>query len=243
MKNNIKGFTLIELSIVIVIIGLIVSGIVGGQSLLKQAQLRSVVSESSQYKQALASFKLEYNGLPGDFKRASMYWPSAVNGDGDKKILYAGFINETIRAWKHLSLSGLVPGSYDWSVGDSNFTPNQELPASKYNGGTWWLRYQPSSVLYQEKEGNFIEFSAIQTGGFPIIPGAEIVTASEAHSIDIKIDDGLADEGDILTLRSASGNIRNVANACVTESWTEDLSSYVLTDENVTCRMLFRFPF
>ncbi len=45
IRSNLKmGFTLIELSIVIVIIGLIVAGIIGGQSLVRQAKVRPIIT-------------------------------------------------------------------------------------------------------------------------------------------------------------------------------------------------------
>ena len=73
-ENNIihqEGFTLIELSIVIVIIGLIVAGVVGGQTLVLQAKIRSQISDFNKYKIAYNTFQLEYNAIPGDFNQAS----------------------------------------------------------------------------------------------------------------------------------------------------------------------------
>ena len=58
-----KGFTLIELSIVLVIIGLIVVGVLAGSSLTQSARLRSIVSEYNEIKLSLASFNLRYNAI------------------------------------------------------------------------------------------------------------------------------------------------------------------------------------
>lgn len=95
-RDKQQGFTLVELSIVIVIIGLIVAGIVGGQTLVKQAQLRSVYADANKYKVAINAFKLEYNQLPGDMDNAHDYWPGCnsgataaqCNGNGNKLIVY-----------------------------------------------------------------------------------------------------------------------------------------------------------
>jgi prepilin-type N-terminal cleavage/methylation domain-containing protein len=56
-----KGFTLIELSIVLVIIGLIVGGVLGGRELVKQAELRKVLKEAEQFKTAANAFRAKYN--------------------------------------------------------------------------------------------------------------------------------------------------------------------------------------
>ena len=62
-----SAFTLIELSIVLIIIGLLVAGITGGASLIKSAQLRSVMSEARGYNVAVNSFVVQYDELPGDY--------------------------------------------------------------------------------------------------------------------------------------------------------------------------------
>ncbi len=67
--NNKKAFSLIELSIVLIIIGLLVAGITGGQSLIKSAKMRTIVTEIRNYEQALNSFYLLKGYLPGDIKR------------------------------------------------------------------------------------------------------------------------------------------------------------------------------
>lgn len=118
MRN--KGFTLLELAIVIVIIGLIVAGISAGQSLVSAAKARSVISESEQYKLAFNNFRLQYghNSFPGDFDQANSYWPGCgvgaaeadCNGDGDSLISRSSTADdsEQLRAWQHLSLAGLI---------------------------------------------------------------------------------------------------------------------------------------
>ena len=73
MKKDL-GFTLVELSIVIVIIGLIVGGVTAGQSLVEAAKMQSQISELRKYEVAFNIFKLEYDAIPGDFSQASDYW-------------------------------------------------------------------------------------------------------------------------------------------------------------------------
>ena len=64
--NNLFAFSLIELSIVLIIIGLLVVGIIGGQSLIESAKARNFINEVNSWKQALYTFKAKYNRLPGD---------------------------------------------------------------------------------------------------------------------------------------------------------------------------------
>lgn len=111
------GFTLIELSIVIVIIGLIVAGVVGGQSLVNQSKLRSQIAEFDKYKIAYNAFKLEYDAIPGDFNDASSYW-GVSDGNGDRRINSPSThghlpASENMKFFEHLSQAGLLPQSYN----------------------------------------------------------------------------------------------------------------------------------
>ena len=121
MKN--KGFTLIELSIVLVIIGLLVAGVIGGQSIVRSAQLRSVATEVQGIKTSLNTFKDYYDALPGDMDNAIDYWGAAhatpstckftvgtgtqtCNGDGlghvNRQTDASNDTYEMFRFWQHL---------------------------------------------------------------------------------------------------------------------------------------------
>src|ERR1700735_3876394 len=66
-----NGFTLIELSIVLVIIGLIVGGVLVGQDLIRAAEIRATISQIEKYNTAVNTFRGKYNGIPGDLTYAS----------------------------------------------------------------------------------------------------------------------------------------------------------------------------
>lgn len=72
-----SGFTLIELSIVLVIIGLIAGGILVGQTLIHQAQVNKVITDLQKYMRAAQTFRTKYDALPGDFANATQVWGTA----------------------------------------------------------------------------------------------------------------------------------------------------------------------
>jgi len=133
MQN--RGFSLLELSIVLVIIGLIAGGIVAGSSMIRAAELRSVITERQQYQTAIHTFRDKYLGLPGDLKNATAFWgaepvancpgdestPSTTtatcDGNGDNRVDWgdsfpAGTGGESHRFWQHLANAELISGSY-----------------------------------------------------------------------------------------------------------------------------------
>ena len=67
------AFTLIEISIVLVIIGLIVGGVLVGRDLIRSAELQTIITDKNKYITAVNTFRTKYNELPGDMKTATTY--------------------------------------------------------------------------------------------------------------------------------------------------------------------------
>jgi len=192
-----KGFTLIELSIVLVIIGLITAGIIGGQSLIHSAQIRSVISDVDRFRVAIATFEMQYDSLPGDLRNAKEYWldpacmddgANTCDGDGD------GFINsdtgsgywEHSRFWEHMSLAGLILGEYK---GDGNSVAGEVTPESRMGNKVHYkIQQYDYGTSYFNKQGIIIWFSKNTN------PNGS-VSARDASLIDKKIDDGIPREG------------------------------------------------
>lgn len=82
MKKNHSGFTLVELSITLVIIALIVGGVLAGQSIILSAKNMKGVQSINQLQTSVNAFKLRYNCLPGDCANAANYFPGAISGSG-----------------------------------------------------------------------------------------------------------------------------------------------------------------
>ena len=134
-----RGFSLVELSIVLVILGLLTGGILAGQSLIRSSELRALSTEYSRYISAANIFRDKYFALPGDMANATSFWGGAdanptfnatcqaistgslpansgtatCNGNGDGIIHTVGSsYSETFRYWQHLANAGLIEGNY-----------------------------------------------------------------------------------------------------------------------------------
>ena len=190
-----NGFTLIELSIVLIIIGLLVAGVVGGQSLIHQAKLRSVVVDINTHNTALNIFRLEYDYYPGDLPNATDYWPTqcvddgtnTCNGNGNGEIIDATG-SESIRVWQHLTLAGINQFSGTGLIG-SGYVAGDNVPGSAIEGGAF-LVY---SVGQWSTVANGVVFSG-NNSNHNFLGGA-VFTPPDAHSVDRKMDDGIPTSG------------------------------------------------
>ena len=120
-----KAFSLVELSVVLIILGLLIAGVVTGKKLVHQAELRKLVELADKYSVAANTFFSIYDALPGDITNASSYWSSCTtesgvpantcDGDGDGVIEYSN--HEDHRALQHMQLAEIVAdGEYDGSL-------------------------------------------------------------------------------------------------------------------------------
>ena len=83
MKNNQKGFTLVEIAIVLVIIGLLLGGILKGQEMIIQAKIKNAITDFSGVSAAYFGYQDRYRATPGDDPQATR-WTGASAGDGPK---------------------------------------------------------------------------------------------------------------------------------------------------------------
>jgi prepilin-type N-terminal cleavage/methylation domain-containing protein len=115
MKRNQAGFTLVEIAIVMVIIGLLAAGILKGQEMIAQAKIKSVMADFSGLTAAYDSYMDRYKAIPGNDPNAASRWAGATSGDGDGHV--SGLYNSTNPAdqsrlfWDDLRRAGFVAGS------------------------------------------------------------------------------------------------------------------------------------
>jgi prepilin-type N-terminal cleavage/methylation domain-containing protein len=250
-----RGFSLIELSIVLVILGLLTGGILSGQALIRASQLRAVTTEYQRYVTAVHGFRDKYFALPGDFNNATAFWTGAVtvNGNGDGNIVGSTTVasNETGYFWQHLALAGLVEGSYtpaDWTAINAPTTN----PKSKMQPATWSMRYVGpvttndsvvgtgggGQVVY---EGNYGNAFFLMSGLTLLTPSGGVLKAEEAWNIDTKLDDGKPGTGTVMSLESqgkatAGTGCGNTAPATTTQA----AAAYDLSNTSATaCSLVF----
>ena len=214
-----SGFTLLELSIVLVIIGLIIGGVTVGAELIRQAQLQSVAKDFQKYQTALQTFKLKYRYYPGDLPNAYGYWPGSgnnnqpcpsglgVNGNGDGKISSRNWINngEDSRAWQQLGLAGLIEGSLTGVYTASGIKWNTNAPESRISGAGYILSSDTTqdgtcALNTSGRTGNYVRLVSKGnvhglTGDAGNMGAGGAISAEEAFNIDTKLDDGLAQSG------------------------------------------------
>lgn len=215
--NNVKytsAFSLIELSIVIVIMGLLVSATMVGQGMIRSAELRGAISEIENFRVATDSFKGQYSALPGDLKNANSIWAATSSGNGNGKIDYESSVYEMFNAWEQLQLARMIDGNFD-GTGTTPSTAN--VPSSSYiTGGIYGLKYTNGATtteinltdsLGRALSGNYVVFGG--SGASETYPSIAILTPDDAKSIDSKIDDGTPDYGKVIGMDigvSGAGN-------------------------------------
>ena len=210
------GFTLVELSIVLVIIGLIIGGVLGGQELIRQSELRGVVNEMTSYARVINIFRLKYSALPGDFANAESYWGTSsggcpyntsngtetCNGNGNGLIETAG---EYYHAWRQLNDAGLIKDTLTGMSSPQDLSgirhdviglnvPPSIYPQMGYallNGTPGYI----SSWSYPTvRPGTFLYFATCCNSGTLNLDGGK-VNKADMKNIDAKMDDGQPDSG------------------------------------------------
>ncbi len=200
-----RGFTLLELSIALTIIGLLAGGIMAGQSILQHAHLRRVGDEYERYSRATVAFHDQYLAYPGDMSNATEFWPSAVPGNGNGLIDEAGGASatgEVYEYWRQLAFAGLVEGSYSGRSGPAaavDSRPDANVPISRFNGAGWSVHSMPAYFAGDASHaagnyGTYFAFGAVAPGQ----TDGPMMTPADLFDIDSKYDDGKPMTGKVI---------------------------------------------
>ncbi len=197
MRRYQSGFTLIEIAIVLVIIGLLLGGILKGQELISSARVRNLVSQIDGTKAAFFGFQDRYRALPGDFNLATTQIPNATqNGNGDGQIVGT----ESIALWDHLSHAGFINGTFVYAAVETNAT----TPRNPYGAFM--------QVIFDNVYQGTVATPATARHNLKTGPNIPVDILAE---IDRKIDDGNAETGTMRFSAYAAGGVAPVAGNCI----------------------------
>lgn len=262
--RKLQAFTLIELSIVLVIIGLIVGGVLVGRDLISSSAIKAQVSQLQQYDAAVNTFRDKFGGIPGDLSAqlAAQFGfvtraGSAGRGDGDGLIAGLNYLGSTVYNWtqnaeamffwEDLSTAKLIKGAFstatDADVGTVTSNFGLYYPEAKIGNGNYVYVYSgvPGCVAcWQNPSTNYYGISipaSISVGGNLVSNLG--MTVAQSHHIDTKMDDGLPVNGRIIAQYSAGGGqaIKNATNAgsdTATTCYNTGSNEYSITTNNGT---------
>src|SRR5450759_1122978 len=193
MKRNQSGFTLIEIAIVLVIIGLLLGGVLKGQELINSARVKNLATDFRNLPVLIYGYQDKYKALPGDDINAVSHVGATNNGNGD------GIINgmwdtptqtpadETQWFWQDVRLAGLAPGPTSGA---------DLLPTNSAGGIIGITNGTATNNPVQGLNGTYIICSTGILGKF-------------AKQLDITMDDGNTSTGSMRVIANA-GKLRGV---------------------------------
>jgi len=231
-RKDQDGFSLVELAIVLIIIGLIVGGVLKGQDLIESARVNSINTQLNEIRVATSTFVNKYDAWPGDMTETQEAllenWTVAAfdqgGGTRGNGLVEGNRINatatESTAFWQHLRATKLLGGIT--SVADGSLTVAQGLQSRV--GGTYTVQY---STSMNSNSGHWLVLGS--TGGAAINDGA-VLTPIQIRGIDVKSDDGVPNTGNVGADEGAS----QAANSC-----TNATPTYVASS-TVTCYAYFK---
>lgn len=201
--TNQQGFTLVELSIVLVIIGLIIGGVLVGQNMIRAAEIRATISQIEKYNSAVNTFRGKYGGIPGDFSQAVRFGIGTTDGDGNGQIDSAtagvpstSIILEKTEFWNQLSNSNMIQDTITLYTTGA-VTMGTHFPASQHGIG--------GIVAYTDGQFNHFHIGISNGTGAPAVLtdiDANTLLPADAYTMDLKVDDGVASSGTVVAMEA-----------------------------------------
>lgn len=221
--NKPSGFTLIELSIVLVIIGLLVTGVLIGQNLVRSAQIRSTIAQVEELETATGGFINKYGGLPGDIDAASTY------GLSNSTSTFSGDSNGNIEADGSGNLAASELGFYFEHLSQALMIED-ELVATTSGAASMETNYPVMDIgrggIYPASSGGLHHWViGVPTSVTTLdnLVGTAALLPEEALEMDTKMDDGVPTNGTVRSTAAAGfvgGN--NTLTRTVSSSATDN---------------------
>lgn len=217
MKKSQKGFTLVEIAIVLVIIGLLLGGILKGQEMITQAKIKNVIADITGVSAAMYGYQDRYRALPGDDKGATRWAggpavpATAGNGVIEGKYNSTTDTDESRLFWDHLRRAGFVGGA------------GLEQPFNAVSG--------KMGVQTGDGAGGAVGVLGI-AGNTQHFTGLMLCTANLpdkiAISVDAQMDDGKGNAGTVRGMKQAAPNPALPANTPAEDYQEDGVSTYVV---------------
>ena len=220
------GFTLVELAIVMIIIGLLIGGILKGQELIANSQTTATIAQVKGIDAAVSTFRDKYSALPGDMTNGGTRLqncsavPCNVNGNQDGRILGGAEpgdttdqTSESVRVFAHLAAADLLSGI------DANYNDTPALgiglPEAKVGGGFVQIAYSADGDLHAAEDARVGHYLVLHArAGVNATQATANLAPARAGQIDRKLDDGNADTGSV---RATTANPCSDANGTYNE--------------------------
>lgn len=189
-SQNSNGFTLIELAISLMVIGLLIGGVLKGQELIQNARITRVVKNITDYETAILLFRDHYDALPGDLTNPARIpgcdATPAANPCNNTTSTGTGLLNTPVKKsnfWRHLGRAGLLKNVNDLEGGTYNSSAIN--PFGGYDASEYMARGTPTSVSM-----NWLYVFDPQASSARI-------SAARSAQIDGKMDDGMPLTGSV----------------------------------------------
>ena len=222
MTRKEGGFTLVEIAIVLVIIGLLLGGILKGQEMITQAKIKNVIADISGVSAAMYGYQDRYRALPGDDKNAPSRWAGSGDAGASKGngVIEGAWTSttatlESMLFWDHLRRAGFVSGT------------GPENPFNAVNGK---MGVQTSDGT-APTSGTFANGILSDGAGTPTVFTSLVLCSANlpdkiAISVDAQMDDGDGKKGNVRGMKQTTPNPATIAAA---STYTEDgVSSYLV---------------
>ncbi len=248
-----RGFTLVETAVVMVIIGLMIGGMMGLRSYVKNAALTTMMNESKFYINAFNQFQARYTNPPGDYKSASLAWSGAGNGDGNGLVRATGTAPgnraEYFYTFQHLAFAGFIQGKYSGTT--SGGTPGTDfyakigtnVPGSAVDKVAFLFDHPEetdgivanattaNTFYYDGNYSNVLRVAGLNDTDTNI-PVQPFLTPQQALRLDEKYDDGMPGLGNVVVPKTSTlancASSNTAASATYNTAYTDNACYLIL---------------
>ena len=210
--NKESGFTLVELAIVMIIIGLLIGGILKGQELIANAQTTATIAQIKGLDGAISTFDDKYNAMPGDMTNVATRLSNCgaecvIDGDGNGRIdgtdmdadptLDGDTTDEPLTAFLHLGAADLITG-VDNAIDGATEDAGSAVPEAEFGGAIWVGYHAGGDITTGIDEARRGHYLIVKDDIAGVADDSTVgVTAVNAGRVDRKLDDGNANTGDV----------------------------------------------